>query len=113
MKYPKKTWRGSSRYSSQSQSIANTTVTNLSETDVPVNCQNGEESTTDEFTQRIPEEDHVEGLKFLAERDMRSLHKHIPALGRQDVQMSGIRKHFYPEGGWGWVVVICRLGLVP
>ena len=23
----------------------------------------------------IPEEDHVEGLKFLAERDMRSLHK--------------------------------------
>ena len=25
--------------------------------------------------ERIPEEDHVEGLKFLAERDMRSLHK--------------------------------------
>ena len=39
------------------------------------NCQQGEENKSDELMQRIPEEDHVEGLKFLAERDMRSLHK--------------------------------------
>ena len=38
-------------------------------------CLNSEEKKSDDIMQRIPEEDHVEGLKFLAERDMRSLHK--------------------------------------
>ena len=32
--------------------------------------------------------------------------QHIPALGRSDVQNSAIRQHYYPEGGWGWVVVL-------
>ena len=32
--------------------------------------------------------------------------QHIPALGRSDVQNSAIRLHYYPEGGWGWVVVL-------
>ena len=36
------------------------------------NLQQKEEKKNDEG---IAEEDHVEGLKFLAERDMRSLHK--------------------------------------
>ena len=38
-------------------------------------CQQGAEKKRDELCENIPEDDHVEGLKFLAERDMRSLHK--------------------------------------
>jgi len=111
MKYPLTKFRVSSTrscQSCQSNSIANTTLTTLSESKDSTcdNCQNSD-GKSNEVTQRTPEEDHVEGLNFLAERDMRSLHKHIPALGRRDVQMSGIRQHFYPEGGWGWVVVFC------
>ena len=39
------------------------------------NYQQGVEKRRDDLYENIPEDDHVEGLKFLAERDMRSLNK--------------------------------------
>ena len=38
-------------------------------------CQNSGLKKTDEPVNEQPEDDHVEGLKFLAKRDMRSLYK--------------------------------------
>ena len=93
MKYPQSKSRANSCRSCGSHSV-NTLVTSVSEArESCVEARRGEEQ--------------VEGLRLLGERDMRSLHKHIPALGRRDVQLSGIRHHYYPEGGWGWVVVAC------
>lgn len=98
MRYPQGKSRVNSCRSCASNSIGNTLVTTLSET---------RDSCVEDERSGCKDEQQVEGLKLLAERDMRSLHKHIPALGRRDVQLSGIRQHFYPEGGWGWVVVFC------
>ncbi|XP_046406251.1 monocarboxylate transporter 12-like [Ischnura elegans] len=44
---------------------------------------------------------------ILNEREMNSLHKTVPALRRHDVKTSTIRQHYYPEGGWGWIVCGC------
>lgn len=39
------------------------------------------------------------------DREMHSLAQtRLPALRRQDLDMSAMRQHFYPEGGWGWIV---------
>jgi hypothetical protein len=38
---------------------------------------------------------------------MNSLHKTVPALRRHDVNTATIRQHYYPEGGWGWIVCAC------
>lgn len=45
--------------------------------------------------------------QVLNERDMNSLHKTVPALRRHDVNTATIRQHYYPEGGWGWIVCAC------
>ncbi|XP_069699986.1 monocarboxylate transporter 4 isoform X3 [Periplaneta americana] len=46
----------------------------------------------------------------ICERDMHSLHRAVPALRRRDVDTSTIRAHYYPEGGWGWIV--CGAGFL-
>lgn len=47
---------------------------------------------------------------MICDRDIHSLHRHIPALRRRDVDTSTIRQHYYPEGGWGWIV--CGVGFL-
>ncbi|XP_034950849.1 monocarboxylate transporter 4-like [Chelonus insularis] len=42
--------------------------------------------------------------------DLRSLHRCVPALRRTGLDVAGMRSHFYPEGGWGWLV--CAAGFL-
>ncbi|XP_072744845.1 monocarboxylate transporter 4 [Anoplolepis gracilipes] len=42
--------------------------------------------------------------------DLRSLHLCVPALRRSGIDVAGMRTHFYPEGGWGWLV--CAAGFL-
>lgn len=49
-------------------------------------------------------EDEESTCRALCERDLRSLHRNVPALLRADLDTGAIRQHFYPEGGWGWLV---------
>ncbi|CAG0898552.1 unnamed protein product [Darwinula stevensoni] len=56
-------------------------------------------------------ESEVEGLRILNEREMNSLNQRIPGLRRQDVKTHTIRQHFYPEGGWGWVICACACSI--
>lgn len=38
------------------------------------------------------------------------MHRNVPALRRRDLDTAAIRSHYYPEGGWGWIV--CGAGFL-
>ncbi|KAJ6645744.1 Monocarboxylate transporter 2 [Pseudolycoriella hygida] len=40
----------------------------------------------------------------LLEREFHSLHRNVPGLRRAGVDANAIRQHFYPDGGWGWII---------
>ncbi|GJQ80010.1 hypothetical protein Trydic_g9483 [Trypoxylus dichotomus] len=50
-----------------------------------------------------PHEDE-DSFPVICDRELHSLHRNVPALRRRDVDTAAIRQHYYPEGGWGWLV---------
>lgn len=59
--------------------------------------------------QRLQAEDD-DSCPVILDRDFHSLHRNVPALRRRDVDTTAIRQHYYPEGGWGWI--ICGAGFI-
>ncbi|XP_061392050.1 uncharacterized protein LOC133327549 [Musca vetustissima] len=49
-------------------------------------------------------EDQDSGFPGLRDQEFYLLHRNIPALRRTGVDTTGIRQHFYPDGGWGWII---------
>ncbi|XP_066139576.1 monocarboxylate transporter 2-like isoform X1 [Euwallacea fornicatus] len=45
-----------------------------------------------------------DSFPVICDRELHSLHRNIPALRRKDVDTNTIKQHYYPEGGWGWLV---------
>ncbi|XP_051162314.1 monocarboxylate transporter 10 [Leptopilina boulardi] len=58
----------------------------------------------------VDSEDSVGGNTNWVLGDLRSLHRCVPALRRTGIDVAGIQTHFYPEGGWGWLV--CAAGFL-
>ncbi|KAK2716431.1 monocarboxylate transporter 2-like isoform X2 [Artemia franciscana] len=44
------------------------------------------------------------GTPGLDEKELWSLHRALPGLRRHDPKTTTIRQHYYPEGGWGWII---------
>lgn len=51
-----------------------------------------------------PDGEEESSAGALRERELRSLHRTVPALRRRELDTRAIKHHFYPEGGWGWIV---------
>lgn len=51
---------------------------------------------------QFDEEDSI--CPALLEREFHSLHRNVPGLRRAGVDTHAIRQHFYPDGGWGWII---------
>ncbi|KAK7068299.1 hypothetical protein SK128_005232 [Halocaridina rubra] len=64
---------------------------------------------TDKYSkyEDLGDDNVIDGLQVIAEREMNSFQKHIPGLKRHDAKTSTIRQHYYPEGGWGWLICAC------
>ncbi|XP_031354318.1 monocarboxylate transporter 2-like isoform X2 [Photinus pyralis] len=58
---------------------------------------------------RLPEDE--DSFPMLYERELHSLHRSVPALRRRDVDTNAIKQHYYPEGGWGWLLAFGLLYL--
>jgi hypothetical protein len=52
------------------------------------------------------EEELSDGQLGINEKELNSMNKHIPAL-RSHGKSATFRQHYYPEGGWGWVITFC------
>ena len=56
------------------------------------------------------EEEVSDGHLGINERELHAMNKHIPALrGYTTGKTATFRQHYYPEGGWGWVITIAAL----
>ena len=53
------------------------------------------------------EEEISDGHLGINEKELNSMNKHIPALKGFNPKSATFRQHYYPEGGWGWVVTFC------
>jgi len=53
------------------------------------------------------EEEISDGHLGINEKELNSMNKHIPALKGFNPKSATFRQHYYPEGGWGWVIIIC------
>jgi hypothetical protein len=55
------------------------------------------------------EEEVSDGHLGINERELHSMNKHIPALRGYTGKAATFRQHYYPEGGWGWVITLTAL----
>jgi len=55
------------------------------------------------------EEEISDGHLGINEKELNSMNKHIPALKGFNPKSATFRQHYYPEGGWGWVITFCAV----
>merc|ERR1719411_1173291 len=52
------------------------------------------------------DEELSDGQLGICEKELNCMNKHIPAL-KSHGKSATFRQHYYPEGGWGWVICFC------